>query len=125
MTKVRAETGRHGEELAAHYLTRQGYRIIARNYRVPCGEVDIIGLDNGVLAFVEVKTRTGFVFGPPAESVTFRKRQQISKAALVYLGQQRLMDHPARFDVVSVLLRKGAEPQVEVIKNAFDLSYAG
>jgi len=125
MTKARGETGRHGEELAVHFLSRQGYRIIARNYRVSCGEVDIIAQESGVLVFIEVKTRTGSGYGHPAESVTFRKRQQISKAALVYLGKERLMDRPARFDVVSVLLRQGAEPQVEVIKNAFDLSYAG
>lgn len=125
MTKARGETGRHGEELAAQYLTRQGYRIIARNYRAPCGEVDIIARESGVLVFIEVKTRTGCGFGSPAESVTYRKRQQISKAALVYLGQQRLLECPARFDVVSVMLPKGSEPRIEVIKNAFDLSYAG
>lgn len=125
MTKTKGDIGRYGEELAAHYLVRRGYRIIAQNYRVPCGEVDIIAQDNEVLVFVEVKTRTGSGFGAPAEAVTFRKRQQISKAALVYLGQQRLLDRPARFDVVSVLLRNGFVPRIEVIKNAFEISYAG
>ncbi len=125
MTKARGETGRQGEELAVQHLTRQGYRIIARNFRVSCGEVDIIAQDNGVLVFIEVKTRTGSGFGSPAESVTFRKRQQISKTALVYLGQHKLTDSPARFDVVSVSLIQGAEPRIEVIKNAFDLCYAG
>jgi putative endonuclease len=125
MTKTRGYTGRYGEELAARYLVRRGYRIVVQNYRVPCGEVDIIAQDGEVLVFVEVKTRTGQGFGAPAEAVTYRKRQQISKAALTYLGQQRLLDRPARFDVVSVLLGNGSEPQIEIIKNAFDLSYAG
>ncbi len=125
MTKARGEKGRHGEDLAAQYLARQGYRIIQKNFRAPCGEIDIIAEDKGVWVFVEVKTRTGLGFGPPAESVTYRKRQQISKTALVYLSQQRLLNAPARFDVVAVLLIKGAEPQIELMKNAFDLAYQG
>lgn len=123
MTKARGEKGRYGEDLAAQYLTRHGYRIIQQNYRASCGEVDIIAKDKDVLAFVEVKTRTGLDFGSPAEAVTHRKRQQISKAALVYLGEQRLLQAPARFDVIAVLLVKGAEPRIELIKNAFDLAY--
>ena len=125
MTKVRAEKGRHGEDLAAQYLTRQGYRIIQQNFRASCGEVDIIAQDKNTLAFVEVKTRTSTSFGPPAEAVTHRKRQQISKTALAYLSQERLLNEPARFDVVAVLLRKDAEPHIELIKNAFDLAYEG
>jgi len=125
MTKARGETGRHGEELAAQYLTRQGYRVIQQNYRAPCGEIDIIAQDKGVWAFVEVKTRTGLGFGAPSEAITYRKRQQISKTALSYLSQQRLLNAPARFDVLTVLLSKGAEPQIALMKNAFDLTYAG
>ena len=123
MTKARGVTGRRGEELAVKYLSSQGYVIIARNYRASCGEVDIIAKEAGVLVFIEVKTRTSFDFGHPAESVNYRKRQQISKAALVYIGQQRLSGCPARFDVVSVLLPKGSEPRIELIRNAFDLAY--
>lgn len=125
MTKARGDKGRRGEDLAAQYLARLGYRIIEQNYRAPCGEVDIIAKDQGTLVFVEVKTRTGVGFGTPAEAVTHRKRQQISKAALVYLSQQRLLTEAARFDVVSVLLRTGEDAQVELIKNAFDLAYEG
>lgn len=125
MTKARAEKGRLGEALAARYLTLHGYRIIQQNFRVSCGEVDIIAQDKDALAFVEVKTRTGTGFGLPAEAVTFRKRQQISRTALVYLSQHHLLNVSARFDVVSVVLRKDAEPYVELIKNAFELAYEG
>lgn len=125
MTKTRLAKGRYGEELAAQYLIRQGYRILQKNFRVSCGEVDIIAQDKEVLAFVEVKTRAGTGFGLPAEAVTFRKRQQISRTALVYLSQNRLQNVSARFDVVSVMLRNDAEPQIEVIKNAFELAYEG
>ena len=117
--------GRYGEDLAAQYLARHGYRIILQNYRVPCGEVDIIAKDKEVLAFVEVKTRTGSGFGSPAEAVTYRKRQQISRTALVYLSQQGWLNEPARFDVVSVLFGPDIEPRIELIKNAFDLDYEG
>ncbi len=117
--------GRQGEDLAVQHLTQQGYCIIQQNYRVSCGEIDIIARDKGVLVFVEVKTRTGSDFGTPAEAVTYRKRQQISKAALVYLQQKRLFGAAARFDVVAILLDHGLEPQIELIKNAFDLSYGG
>ena len=125
MTKARGEKGRRGEELAVQYLARHGYRIIQQNYRASCGEVDIIAKDKDALVFVEVKTRTGSGFGSPAEAVTYRKRQQISKTALVYLSQHRLLNEPARFDVVSVLLSKGAEPHIELITNAFELAYEG
>jgi len=125
MTKARGDKGRYGEELAAQYLTRHGYRIIQQNFRATCGEVDIVAQDKNTLVFVEVKTRTGTGFGSPSEAVTHRKRQQISKTALVYLSQQRLLNEPARFDVVAILLRKDAEPYIELIKNAFDLAYEG
>lgn len=125
MTKSGGDKGRRGESLAAQYLARLGYRIIEQNYRAPCGEVDIIAKDLGTLVFVEVKTRSGAGFGTPAEAVTQRKRQQISKAALVYLSQHKLLNEAARFDVVSVLLRPDEEAQLELIKNAFDLAYEG
>lgn len=117
--------GRHGEDLAAQYLLQHGYTIIQQNFRASCGEVDIIARDKGVFVFVEVKTRTGSAFGSPAEAVTYRKRQQISKTALVYLSQNKLLAEPARFDVVAVLLGKDREPHVELLQNAFDLSCEG
>lgn len=125
MTKARLAKGRYGEELAAQYLTRHGYRIIQQNFRVSCGEIDIVAQDKDALAFVEVKTRTGSGFGLPAEAVTCRKRQQISRTALVYLSQHRLLNVSARFDVVSVVLSQNAEPHIELIKNAFELAYEG
>lgn len=122
MTKARGEKGRRGEELAAQYLVKHGYLVVARNYRVPCGEIDIIAHDKGTLVFVEVKTRSSLGFGSPAESVTPRKQRQIAKAALVFLGQMSGgMNRTARFDVVSVILLNNDPPRIELIKNAFDL----
>jgi putative endonuclease len=120
--------GKAGEDLALTYLQGLGYKILARNYRKPFGEVDIIADDGGILVFVEVKTRAGIGFGPPFEAVTPRKQMQMSKVALEYIGRHGMTDRPARFDVVGVLFAApefsaAATPQVELLKDAFDLRY--
>ena len=113
-----------GEQTAAEYLMKQGYRILERNFRSRGGEVDIVAKDRqGCIAFVEVKTRRSLAYGLPQQAVTTRKQRQISKGALSWLSRNRLHDCSARFDVIAVLLQNGAEPQLEHIINAFDLSY--
>lgn len=115
--------GQQGETLACQYLSRQGYRIILRNYRTKLGEIDIIAEERGTLVFVEVKTRRGHKCGHPFEAVTSAKCRQISKSALLYLAEKGREGHPARFDVVAVSFAGGAAPVIELIKNAFDLNY--
>ncbi len=124
MTEQRLALGRQGEDLAAVYLQNMGYKILARNYRLRSGEVDIIADDAGTLVFVEVKARSGLTFGQPYEAVTPRKQRQLSKVALEYISRQGVREvGPARFDVVAVLFENNRPPAVEVIKNAFDLCY--
>lgn len=120
MTKDRISKGKKGEEAAAAFLTKEGYRVIERNFRCPLGEIDIIALDSGTLAFVEVKTRSSVSFGLPEEAVNYRKRHQIAKVAQFYISRKKLFDNPARFDVVAVTIMDGKE-EVRVIKNAFEL----
>ena len=115
--------GKLGEDLAASYLEKKGYQILERNFKIRVGEVDIVAVDNDVVVFVEVKARSGVGFGIPAEAVTVRKQQQISKAALAYINNHSLQDCDARFDVVSVLIKDNETPQIELIENAFDLNY--
>jgi len=115
--------GQQGESLACRYLSRQGYRIIARNYRTKLGEIDIVAEAQGTLVFVEVKTRRGHQCGHPFEAVTPAKWRQISKAALQYLAETDREGHPARFDVVAISFSGETEPVIELVKNAFDLSY--
>lgn len=115
---TRRNLGKKGEELAAKYLAEQGYRILARNYRCSLGEIDIIAGDKGDLVFIEVKTRTGFSFGLPQESITRAKQLRIRRIALHYLAEERPRYCNYRFDVVTVLMM-GKEPQLEIIKNAF------
>jgi len=128
MTLKKNELGATGEEIAVRYLKSLGYRIIARNYRVRLGEIDIIAEQGRDLVFVEVKTRSDALFGSPFESVTLPKQKKLSKVALEYLGKQGFYNRPARFDVVGVRLKTAnarhlQDATVELVQNAFDLCY--
>ena len=81
-------TGDLGEQLAADYLQQHGYRLLCRNFRYPCGEIDIIAEREGVIYFVEVKSRNKSTFAPPAANVTRTKRRQISRAAALWFAKQ-------------------------------------
>lgn len=78
--------GALGEALAEAMLLEKGYRILSRNFRCRYGEIDIIASKNGVLVFVEVKTRLFESCGSGAESVTAAKRQRIRRCALCYMA---------------------------------------
>jgi putative endonuclease len=115
--------GRRGEDLAVEFLGRLRYRIMERNYRCRCGEVDIVARQGKTVVFVEVKTRSSHLYGHPAASVTPFKQRQISRAAQTWLAANRLSDAAARFDVVAISIGEGQECRIEHIVNAFDLPY--
>ena len=121
-TDDRQETGAFGESLAVNALKKNGYKILKLNHRSKLGEIDIIAREGGVLAFVEVKARRSDLFGDPKLAVTPRKQRKISMVALEYLKNTGQMDEKARFDVVTIQLSRG-QPDVEIIRNAFDLAY--
>jgi len=112
--------GRSGEDVAADLLKGKGYKILVRNYKTKLGEIDIIARDKDTLAFIEVKTRHSDRFGLPQEAVSVSKQKQISKAALMFLKENNLLEKKARFDVISVVYSKD-KPQLDLIKNAFEL----
>jgi putative endonuclease len=114
--------GRQGEELAVDHLRRHRYRILERNYRCRCGELDIIARLGNTLVFVEVKTRRSDVYGPPALSVTPFKQRQISRAAQTWLAVNHLTEAAARFDVVAIRFYNEQPPHIEHIVNAFELA---
>jgi len=118
-----AGVGNRGEELAAAFLVRKGLKIIERNFRCKGGEVDIIARDRKTTVFIEVKSRRTLTYGVPQLAVTEFKQRQISKAALTWLSKNRLLDAPARFDVIAILLENNYSHQIEHIVNAFDLAY--
>ena len=120
MTQARLSLGKRGEDLAARYLEGRGFTILARNYRTPVGELDIVARDHKHLLFVEVKTRRGTAFGAPAEAVGAHKQRQILRTAQWYLASRNFSELQPRFDVISVLIGPG-EPAVSHIPNAFGL----
>lgn len=118
-----ARVGNRGEELAAAFLERNGFKIIERNFRCKGGEVDIVAKEGKTLVFVEVKSRKTLAYGVPQLAVTPFKQRQISKAALTWLARNHKHDSPARFDVIAILLSSDYQHQLEHIKNAFELAY--
>jgi putative endonuclease len=114
----RRSLGDRGEDLAAAALKKQGYKVLERNYRTPLGEIDLIARHQGVLVFIEVKTRTSARFGVGQEAVHYGKQSRYRKLADYYLKQKRLGEIAVRFDVVGILWQDG-KPQIEVIKGAF------
>ena len=95
-------TGVLGEELAEIMLLEKGYTILARNFRCRYGEIDIIAAKNGVLAFVEVKTRLFGSCGRGSESVTAAKRQKIRRCALCYISMCQRRFEAIDFQVVDI-----------------------
>ena len=100
--EYKRQLGRLGEELAAAYLQQQGYVILARNWRCPVGEIDIVAREGEFLTFVEVRTRRGDRFGTPEESITPTKQAKLVELAQTYLQEARLPNQSWRIDVVAV-----------------------
>ncbi len=96
---VTRDIGIIGENAACAFLSKKGYLIENRNFRLDFGEIDIIAMDkDGCRVFVEVKTRKNSKYGYPSEFVNQRKQDKIRNAALVYCGGESYM----RFDIIEV-----------------------
>jgi putative endonuclease len=121
MSKENLCLGKSGEQAAVNFLKKQGYKILGCNYRSELGEIDIIASDKDTICFIEVKTRHSDRFGSPFEAISKSKQRQISKAALKFLKENRLLDKRARFDVVSVMYIDEI-PKLDLIKDAFPLA---
>lgn len=119
MSLFRKLLGKEGEDRAAHFLVGQGYKILERNYRTRAGEIDLIALHEGMVVFVEVKTRSSNAFGAPELAVTPQKQLRMVKAALGYLRFKKLHQMPCRFDVVAI--NSAAEKELELIQNVFEM----
>jgi putative endonuclease len=116
-------TGVRGETFAYWYLRRHGYIFVARNYKVPGmkGEIDLIGYDGEILAFVEVKTRScdDADAGLPEDAVNKAKRHVISRMARAFLRTTRTHREIYRFDILAIESRRGKRPVVRLHKDAF------
>jgi putative endonuclease len=122
-----AEIGRTGEELAAQFLVRRGMRLICSNFKVPIGrnrrgaavtgEIDLIALDEGVLCFIEVKTRSSDEFASPLSAVDVRKQRQITRTARIYRKIFNLQNIKFRFDAIGIVLKSERPPKIEHFKS--------
>ena len=109
-------TGLSGEDSAVAFLRKSGYKIHFRNYRYKRAEIDIIAEHNGVLVFVEVKTRSSDKYGFPEESVNWKKERLLLSAAENYIYHTQ-WEHDIRFDIISITL--GEAPAIYHIQDAF------
>lgn len=108
------QVGLTGEQMAAKYLQKQGYKILQRNFVAPHGEIDIVAQDGNFVVFVEVKRRKTQEFGLPREAVTLHKQQTIVQCAKVWLAKNKLYGTSVRFDVVDIL-----NDEITLLKDAF------
>jgi putative endonuclease len=116
----RLALGQRAESLAATYLEDLGYTIIARNWRRPEGELDLVAGKEGLCVFVEVRSRTGIERGHPLETVDARKRSRVRRAARMYLDEERPAAAVFRFDVVGVTFAlDDSPPEVVHVEDAF------
>jgi len=115
-------SGDAAEALAAAYLVRQGLRLVARNWRVRGGEIDLVCTDGATLVFVEVRLRRSRAYGGAAASITAAKQQRLIVAARHYLQRhpRSARDRPCRFD--AVLLETLSEAGLQWVKDAFTLA---
>jgi putative endonuclease len=111
--------GRRGEDLAHRYLRRQGYVVVARNWRPPQGggELDLIAWERGVLVFIEVKSRLSGVWSAPERDIDSEKILALRRAARDYIRRADADASPARFDVLSIVGER-----VEHLRAAFPMT---
>ncbi len=99
------QLGRQGEQLAKGYFQHRGYQIIGQNYRTRQGEIDLICQRQGIIRFVEVKTRSTKSYGWPEEAVNSAKLAKINLAAQAYLAEYHITQ-PWQIDVLSISINQ-------------------
>ena len=111
------DLGDKGEKLAIDFLIKNEYKILEKNYRYLKAEVDIIAQKEGVLAVVEVKTRSSDYFGNPQDFIT-PKKISLLLSAIDYYIVQRDLDVEVRFDIIAIIHQKN-ETKIEHLEDAF------
>lgn len=111
--------GEIGEACAADFLERVGWTVVERNFRVGRKEVDLVARRGGVVAFVEVKTRSGGVCGHPLEAITPRKQREIAEVATAWIERFGREGEAYRYDAIAVQMRPGHATVIEHVENAW------
>lgn len=110
--------GSFGEDIAAKFLEKKGYKIIERNFSIRYGEIDIVALESGALVFIEVKTRKGDLFGGGIEAITPWKMQNLVRSAQFYKLKNPHLPDGLRIDAVAIQLSpEGVVADIELVKN--------
>jgi putative endonuclease len=124
VTKQTARFGLAGERVAERWLVRRGWRVLQRRYRSGHRDIDLIAERDGLIAFVEVKARTGSSFGDPVEAVNWKKRNELVRSAITWIDRHGRPGEQYRFDVIGVLV-VGERVRVRHVENAFQLAVRG
>lgn len=115
----RKRLGQTGERLAERFLRKQRFKTLARNYRTPVGELDLVMRDGKTVVFVEVKSLTSGRWTDPQDQLRPKQQQHLLKAAAWFLRQTKREDAPCRYDVVGVLFTADGEPEIQHVIDAF------
>ena len=118
--RTRQQVGRRGEDLACAELERQGLTVLARNWRCPRGEIDIVAADRsgpgGTLVFCEVKCRSGLGFGHPLEAITYAKLRTLRQLAAQWMRENGVTARVIRVDAIGVVLLPGQQPSLTHVR---------
>lgn len=109
MTRAKQNIGNFGENIAAKYLTKNGFSVISRNFRSRYGEIDLIAKKSNKICFIEVKTRVGNAKGQPYESYRYFKSRSFKRAVQFYLLQNNFKDYKLSLDLISIVLNEKEE----------------
>ncbi len=112
------ELGKTGEQIAKDFLLEKGYTILETNWRYQKAELDLIVMDQQVLVFVEVKTRSSDFFGSPEDAVTVLKEKLMAHAATAYM---RKIGHEwaIRFDIIAIVVKGEGRCEIQHLQDAF------
>jgi putative endonuclease len=105
VTKTTNDFGELGERIAARWLEHTGWQIVARRFRSGRRDIDLIAQQGDLIAFVEVKARSGDEFGDPVEAVNHRKQRELTKSAQTWIDRHGRAGESYRFDVIGILMK--------------------
>lgn len=121
-----SKVGEFGEKVAADFLKRKGFRLVATNFKAPIGrnrkgvlvtgEIDLVAFDENTLSFIEVKTRSSDDYTSPLTAIDVRKQRQITRTARVYRKTFNLNKIKFRYDAISVVLKGKKAPKIKLVK---------
>jgi putative endonuclease len=122
MTAATQALGEIGERVAARWLVRRGWRVLAWRYRSGHRDIDLVAERDGTVAFVEVKTRRGERFGGPVGAVGWRKQRELTRSASVWMDRHGEAGKAYRFDVIGVIIRDDGV-RLRHVEDAFPPSF--